>query len=232
VATRGVRTKQVYYAMPRCARQSVSGLRGTRGMLSGSHSRLLRPVSRRSLGARGWWRGGPGARKPSLAEPGWADPEGGVEAVEVDDRQVRGDLYELLLAEVLLHLVEQVVGEAEPRCLTRPQSPAGRAKGNRLPARGQARPNIKGGLDDRAIGSVANHSRGPGGAGAAQGRHGDRPLRARRDDRSREMRSSRGWRGSANPCRCVWAKAGTRAVLLDPAARRSLLRGIRSGREF
>ena len=27
-------------------------------------------------------------------------------------------------------------------------------------------------------------------------------------------------------------KAGTRAVLLDPVARRSLLRGIRSGREF
>ena len=32
---------------------------------------------------------------------------------------------------------------------------ASRAKGNRLPARGQARPNIKGGLDDRAIASVA-----------------------------------------------------------------------------
>ena len=35
-----------------------------------------------------------------------------------------------------------------------------RAKGNRLAARGQARPNIKGGLDDRAIASVAKRSRG------------------------------------------------------------------------
>jgi hypothetical protein len=43
--------------------------------------------------------------------------------------------------------------------------PAGRAKGNRLPARGQARPNIKGGLDDRAIASVAEQSPTAGGSG-------------------------------------------------------------------
>jgi hypothetical protein len=35
-----------------------------------------------------------------------------------------------------------------------------RAKGNRLPPCGQARPNIKGGLDNRAIASLALRSRG------------------------------------------------------------------------
>jgi hypothetical protein len=38
--------------------------------------------------------------------------------------------------------------------------PPVRAKGNGLPASGQARPNIKRGLDDRAIASVARRSRG------------------------------------------------------------------------
>jgi hypothetical protein len=35
-----------------------------------------------------------------------------------------------------------------------------RAKGNHLPACGQVRPNIKGGLDDRAIARVAEQSSG------------------------------------------------------------------------
>lgn len=43
-------------------------------------------------------------------------------------------------------------GEARAR-------PRIRAKGNGLPARGQARRNIKGGLDDRTIASVAKRSR-------------------------------------------------------------------------
>jgi hypothetical protein len=38
--------------------------------------------------------------------------------------------------------------------------PAGRAKGNHQPACGQARPNIKGGLDDRTIARVAEQSSG------------------------------------------------------------------------
>jgi hypothetical protein len=40
----------------------------------------------------------------AFAEPGRADPEGGVEPVEVDDRQQRGELDELLVVEVFLHL--------------------------------------------------------------------------------------------------------------------------------
>src|SRR5918996_4350888 len=46
-----------------------------------------------------------------LGEAGRSDPEGGVEPVEVDDRQVRGDLDQLLVAEVLLHAREQLVGD-------------------------------------------------------------------------------------------------------------------------
>lgn len=38
--------------------------------------------------------------------------------------------------------------------------PRFRAKGNHLPACGQARPNIKGGLDDRAIARVAEQLSG------------------------------------------------------------------------
>ena len=41
-----------------------------------------------------------------IAEPGGADPEGGVEAVEVDERQERGDLDKLRIAELLLDLGE------------------------------------------------------------------------------------------------------------------------------
>jgi hypothetical protein len=41
-----------------------------------------------------------------VAKPGRADPERGVEPVEVDERQQCGDLDELLVAEVLLHLSE------------------------------------------------------------------------------------------------------------------------------
>ena len=38
--------------------------------------------------------------------------------------------------------------------------PENRAKGHHLPACGQASPNIKGGLDDRAIARVAEQSSG------------------------------------------------------------------------
>jgi hypothetical protein len=55
--------------------------------------------------------------------------------------------------------------------------PGFRAKGNRLPARGQARPNIKGGLDDRAIASVAKHSSGPEGSDVSCGESA-RPVSA------------------------------------------------------
>jgi hypothetical protein len=42
------------------------------------------------------------------------------------------------------------------------ERPADRAKRNRLPTRGQARPSIKGGLDARAIASKVKRSSGAG----------------------------------------------------------------------
>jgi hypothetical protein len=53
-----------------------------------------------------------------------------------------------------------VVVLARPVARTQIVSRAFRAKGNHQPARGQACPNIKGGLDDRTIARVAEQSSG------------------------------------------------------------------------
>src|SRR5262249_50087291 len=63
---------------------------------------------------------------PPLAEARGADPERRVEAVEVDERQQRGELDDLLVAEVLPHPGEQFVAHLDG-C---PHHPDGEVEGD------------------------------------------------------------------------------------------------------